>query len=193
MTELMNGGVIFKRAIHFPDRVESSGAAFKSKNCYQRISNMTHFTCAKRTSRPAAYFCLNSRLFSFFFKTFAPQITLLQDSANVLFTGMKTDLALSHIPSLNLFKSLSGTSLSFESKHWPHLSENQWSAVCLFFSGGWITALFQSFEDWICWNISTILSGPAASEWRCHRDSRKDVWNLVSPKHRSTLVSDHLP
>lgn len=126
-------------------------------------------------------------------KTFAPQITLLEDSANVLFTGMKTDLALSHIPSLNLFKSLSGTSLSFESKHWPHLSENQWSAVCLFFSGGWITALFQSFEDWICWNISTILSGPAASEWRCHRDSRKDVWNLVSPKHRSTLVSDHLP
>ena len=26
MTELMNGGVIFKRAIHFPDRVESSRA-----------------------------------------------------------------------------------------------------------------------------------------------------------------------
>lgn len=33
MTELMNGGVIFKRAIHFPDRVESPGAVnFKAKS-----------------------------------------------------------------------------------------------------------------------------------------------------------------
>lgn len=33
MTELMNGAVIFKRAIHFPDRVESFAAVHLKAKC----------------------------------------------------------------------------------------------------------------------------------------------------------------
>lgn len=82
------------------------------KNDPLRMCEMT------RTGLSAGYFSQNSQFFSF--SASQIQSALLQDSADVLFAGMaalRTDQAGSHIPSLNLFKSLSDTSLSFESEY----------------------------------------------------------------------------
>lgn len=63
MTELMNGGVIFKRAIHFPDRVESSRAAFKSKKVLSKdIKYDPLHVCKKDQQTWAVCYVLQSEL-----------------------------------------------------------------------------------------------------------------------------------
>lgn len=55
MTELMNGGVIFKRAIHYPDRMESFGTLRLKGHQVRPSSPETN----------AAYLSPKSRFFSF--------------------------------------------------------------------------------------------------------------------------------